>query len=152
MKTQIWTPSDWSIRKWQGSHFFKFSAQVPKIDFFNFGCILRFSHSHFDGFQLWNISNDRECFSLQNCLLLMFFEGHLLWEKKSNLKKWGCSFGHQILVWPTNVLSKYEISAWIYMCCSPAHGASFGVLRIKKFDQEVIKLFFTQNRIWYDFI
>jgi hypothetical protein len=83
MKTQIWTPSDWSIRKWQGWHFFKF----PKNRFSQFWSYVAIFSFIVWWFEARNISNDRECFSLQNGLLLIIFEGHLLWEKNTVREK-----------------------------------------------------------------
>jgi hypothetical protein len=88
MKIQIWTPSDWSIRKWQGSHFFKF----PKNRFFQFLLYLAIFSLIVWWFEVQNVSNDRECFSLQNGLFLIFFESHLLWEKKVKFEKMRMQF------------------------------------------------------------
>ncbi len=42
--------------------------------------------------------------------------------------------------------------AELLICCSPAHGAPFGIFPFEKFHQEVIKFFFTKDRICHDFI
>jgi hypothetical protein len=49
MNTQISAHSDVSIRKWQGSHFFKFLDYALKVHFFNIGRIFRFSPTSLDG-------------------------------------------------------------------------------------------------------
>ncbi len=103
--------SDWSIRKWHGPRFFKFSTKVLKIGFFNFDRILRFSPLSFEARK---VSNDRESFSLESDLFLIIFESCLLWEQNPIWKKWGCSGGHQFPVWCVNVLLKKNTSAWIF--------------------------------------
>ncbi len=63
--------------------------------------------------------------------------------KKSNLKNWGYSFGHQILCGPRMYYQSTRSQPEFYICYSPAHGASF-VLRL----ENALKRSFTTVLIW----
>ncbi len=74
-----------TYKKWWRFHFFT----SPKNRFFQSWSYFTIFSFIVWGFVVWNVSNDREFFSLQNCLFLIFFESHFLWERGQIWKKWG---------------------------------------------------------------
>jgi hypothetical protein len=138
--------SFWLIyKKMAGGHFFKF----PKNRFFQFWSYVAISSFIVWWFEAGNSSNDRECFSLQNGLLLIIFEGHLLWGKNQIWKNEDAVLVIKSWCDPRMYYQSTRSQPEFYICCSPAHDASFGILAIKKFHQEAIKFSFTQSMIWY---
>ena len=148
MKTQIWTHSDWSIRKWQGSYFFK----VLKIEFFQYWSYFSIFSLIIWWFEVRDVSNDREFFSLQNSLFLLFFECHFLWDSSQIWKNTNAIVVINFQCYGRMSYQSKRSQAEFLICCSPAHRASFGILPFEKFHQEMIKFFFTQDRICHDFI
>ncbi len=125
-----------TYEKWWGSHFFT----SPKNRLFQ--CWSYFTIFSFIvwGFGAWNISNDREFFSLQNCLFLIFLKA-IFYEKEVKFEKMRCDCGHYFLVLYYQ-RKGFQPAFWI--CFSPIHEASFGILLFGKFHQDVIKFFFTK--------
>ena len=148
MKTKISAHSRLSIRKWQGPHFIAWSKSL----LFQFWLYFAIFSPAVWRFEARNVSDDRECFSLQNSLFLLFFECHFLWDSGQTCKNKNAVVVINFQCHGRMSYQSKRSQAEFLICCSPAHGASFGIFPFEKFHQEVIKFFFTLDRICHDFI
>ncbi len=103
-------------------------------------------------FEARDVSNDRELFSLQKSSDSIIFWVLFVWERGQNRENKSCNFGHEFQYHGRNYSQSTRSQTEILTCCSPDDDAFFGVFSFEKFDQEMIKFFFTKSGICYDFI